>query len=82
MSCILPHQGIQLILAHSWTKPAILAAGKGRGRCFYAPAIFNVGAYSITAIICPSHPYVTKMVSVQYLLKSLVYWIQILYTGM
>ena len=33
--CILPHQGVQLILAYSWARLAILAAGKGRGECFY-----------------------------------------------
>ena len=33
--CILRHQGAQLILAYSWTRPAILVAGKGRGECFY-----------------------------------------------
>ena len=34
MSCILCHRSIQLILAYSWTRPAILAAGKGRGGMF------------------------------------------------
>ena len=29
--CILHHRGIQLILVYSWTRPAILVAGKGRG---------------------------------------------------
>ena len=29
----------------------------------------------------PSIPYITQMVSVRYLLKGLVYWIEILYTG-
>ena len=29
----------------------------------------------------PSVPYVTQMVSLRYLLKGLVYWIEILYTG-
>ena len=28
VSCILRHRGVQLILAYSWTRPAILAAGK------------------------------------------------------
>ena len=32
--CILRHWGIQLILAYSWTRPAVLAAGKGRGGMF------------------------------------------------
>ena len=31
--------------------------------------------------LCPSVLYVTQMVSVQYLLKGLVYWIEILYKG-
>ena len=34
MSCILSHRGIQLILAYSWARPAILVAGKGRGGIF------------------------------------------------
>ena len=34
MSCILRHRGIQLILADSWARPAILEAGKGRGGMF------------------------------------------------
>ena len=47
------------------------------------------GAYSITAVRTyvrpvrpvPSVPYITLLVSVRYLLKGLVYWIEILYTG-
>ena len=35
MSRILRHRGIQLILAYSWARPAVLAEGKGRGECFY-----------------------------------------------
>ena len=31
VSCILCHRGVQLILAYSWARPAILVAGKGRG---------------------------------------------------
>ena len=31
---ILRHRGVQLILASSWAKPAILLAGKGRGGMF------------------------------------------------
>ena len=30
VSCIFCHQGVQLILAYSWARPAILVAGKGR----------------------------------------------------
>ena len=32
--CILSHWGVQLILAYSWARPAILVAGKGRGEMF------------------------------------------------
>ena len=34
MSCILSHQGVQLILAYSWARPAILVAGRERGGMF------------------------------------------------
>ena len=34
VSCILRHRGIQLILAYSWVRPAILVAGKGIGGMF------------------------------------------------
>ena len=33
MSCILRHWGVQLILAYSWARPAILVAGKDREGC-------------------------------------------------
>ena len=31
MSCILCHRGVQLILAYSWARPAVVEVGKGRG---------------------------------------------------
>ena len=34
VSCILRHWGVQLILANSWARFAILIAGKGRGGVF------------------------------------------------
>ena len=34
VSCILCHWGVQLIMAYSWARPAILVAGKGRGGMF------------------------------------------------
>ena len=34
VSCILCHRGVQLILAYSWARPAILVAGKGKGGMF------------------------------------------------
>ena len=35
VSCVLSHWGVQLILAYSWARLAILIAGKARGECFY-----------------------------------------------
>ena len=34
VSCFLCHLGVQLILAYSWARPAILVAGKGRWGMF------------------------------------------------
>ena len=34
VSCSLRHRGVQLILAYSWARLAILVAGKGRGGMF------------------------------------------------
>ena len=34
MSCIFHYQGVQLRLANSWSRPAILAVGKSRGGMF------------------------------------------------
>ena len=34
VSCILCHRGVQLILAYSWARPAIVEVGKGRGGMF------------------------------------------------
>ena len=34
VSCILCHRGVQLILAYSWARPAIIEVGKGRGGMF------------------------------------------------
>ena len=33
VSCILLHQGVQLRLAYSWARLAIVVAGKGEGEC-------------------------------------------------
>ena len=34
MSCTSRHRGVQLVLAYSWARPAILVAGKGRRGMF------------------------------------------------
>ena len=72
VSGILCHWGLQLLLAYSWARSAILVAGKGRRGMFY---------YAIITVVRTSVPYITQMVSVRYLLKGLVYWIEILYTS-
>ena len=38
--CIVRHLGVQLILAYSWARPAILAAGKGRRGMFLLSPCF------------------------------------------
>ena len=32
VACMLRNRGVQLILAYSWARPAILVAGRSRGR--------------------------------------------------
>ena len=39
--CILHHWGVQLILAYSWARSAILVVGKDRGECFYFFCFFT-----------------------------------------
>ena len=39
--CILHHRGVQLILAYSWARPAILVVGKGRGGMFLFPLFLH-----------------------------------------
>ena len=39
--CILRRRGVQLILAYSWARPAILVAGKGIGGIVYFFCFFT-----------------------------------------
>ena len=53
---------------------------------FYAPTIYNGGEHiasplSVRPYVHTYVPYVQKIVSGRYLLKTLVYWIHISYTG-
>ena len=52
MSCILRHQGVQLILAYSWARPAILVAGKGRWGIFLFLLFLHF--HSCSFLPCPS----------------------------
>ena len=49
--CILRHRGVQLILAYSWARPAVLAAGKGRGGMFLFLLFLHFHSFSF--LPCP-----------------------------
>ena len=51
--CILSHQGVQLILAYSLARPAILVAGKGRGEGVLLFLLF-LHFLSFSFLPCPS----------------------------
>ena len=50
MLCILRHWGVQLILAYSWARPAVLVAGKGRGECFYFLSFFTFILFPLSSL--------------------------------
>ena len=52
VSCILRHRGIQLILAYSWARLAVLVAGKGRGEYFISSVSFL--SFLFLFLPCPS----------------------------
>ena len=60
VSCILRHQGVQMILAYSWARPAILVAGRVLGNVFIMPPPFSMGVYyhrcPYVRPSCPVHP--------------------------
>ena len=47
---ILRHRGVQLILAYSWARLAILVAGKGKGECFYFFCFFRFIPVSLSSL--------------------------------
>ena len=51
MVCILHHRGVQLILAYSRTRPAILVAGKGKGGNIF---ISSVSSLSFLSLFLPN----------------------------
>ena len=53
VSCILHHWGVQLILAYSWARPAILIAGKGRGGIFFISSVSSI-SFLFLFLPCPS----------------------------
>ena len=50
--CILRHRGVQLILAYSWARPAILVAGKVKGNVFIS-SVFSL-SFLFLFLHCPS----------------------------
>ena len=50
--CILCHRGVQLVLAYSWARPAILVVGKGRGGKFLFLLFLHFHSFSF--LPCPS----------------------------
>ena len=56
VSCSLRHWGIQLILAYSWARPAILVADKGRGGMFfYFFCLFTFFPVPLSSLSLSSH---------------------------
>ena len=51
--CILHHRGVQLILAYSWARPAILVVGKGRGGMFFISSVSSL-SFLFLFLPCPS----------------------------
>ena len=53
VSCILRHWGVQLILAYSWARPAILVASKGKGWGVFISSVSSLSALFLF-FPCPS----------------------------
>ena len=90
--CHLPNLPIKVVLGKSvinsyiytilflcdifYAPPFSIGGGGGGGQHIVSPLSVRTAIQSL-----PSIPYVTQMVSVRYLLKKFVYWIEVLYTG-
>ena len=66
--CILRHRGVQLILAYSWSRLAILVAGKGRGGVFLF-LLFSL-LFLFLFLPCPSLFISSTISSISFLLLS------------
>ena len=62
VSCILRHRCVQLILAYSWARPAILVAGKGKGGMFFV-FISSVSSLSFMFLFLPCPPLSSPLLS-------------------
>ena len=64
VSFIVRQRGVQLRLAHSWARPAILAAGKDRGGMFFISSVSSLSFTFSLPGLCPWRTYVvTKSLS-------------------
>ena len=54
VSCILCYRGVQLILAYSQARPAILVAAKGRGGMFLFLLFLHAVSFLFLCFSCPS----------------------------
>ena len=50
VSCILRHRGVQLILAYSWARPAILVAGKDRWGIFFISSVSSLSFLFLSSL--------------------------------
>ena len=56
VSCILHHQGVQLILAYIWARPAILIVGKSKGGMFLFLLFLHLHSFSFLPCLSLSSP--------------------------
>ena len=50
VSCILRHRGVQLILAYSWARTAILVAGKNRGGNVFISSVSSLSFLFLSSL--------------------------------
>ena len=64
VSCILRHQGVQLILAYSLARPATLVADKGRWGMFYFFSFFTFLPVPLSSL---SLSFISSIASISFL---------------
>ena len=75
---IFRHRGVQLILAYSWARPAVLAAGKGRGGMFLFLLLLHFHSFSSFS---PSLSFISSTISSIFLLPFSERWHKMTYKG-
>ena len=69
VSCILRHQGVQLIFAYRWARLAILVAGKDREGTRVLQKVLSLGSDSVLRFI--KYIFITNLHSIPPLLKHI-----------